>query len=218
MLQPAELRLLLTALEGKEVEVVSQSAEKAKVKLSASPALRAMVLLGCNCGFGQSDVAALKTSHVDLAAGIVEFPRVKTAVERRCVLWQETADAIRDAIAARPVAKAPDDDDCIFLTRFGRRWVTVSNKGGVTDTVGASFSRALAALALKRHRLNFYCLRHVTETVGAQVKDQPALDYLMGHVNPTMGANYVEEIGDDRLRSIADHIHAWLFSGEGGAK
>lgn len=49
---------------------------------AAGPALRAMILLGVNCGFGNADVGTLPLAAVDLDRGWVDFPRPKTAVER----------------------------------------------------------------------------------------------------------------------------------------
>ena len=40
--------------------------------------LKAMILLGVNCGFGKTDVACLPQSAVDLESGWVDFPRPKT--------------------------------------------------------------------------------------------------------------------------------------------
>jgi integrase len=73
------------------------------IKAAKQP-LKAMVFLGINCGFGQSDVSNLPQSALDLKKGWVEYPRPKTAIERRCPLWPETVEALRDAIANRPAA------------------------------------------------------------------------------------------------------------------
>jgi hypothetical protein len=42
---------------------------------AADPQIRAMVLLALNCGFGNSDVAGLPQSAIDLAGGWIDFPR-----------------------------------------------------------------------------------------------------------------------------------------------
>jgi integrase len=64
--------------------------------------LKAMVLLGINCGFGNTDVATLPKSAVDLERGWVTFPRLKTGIERKRPLWQVTVEALREAIDQRP--------------------------------------------------------------------------------------------------------------------
>jgi integrase len=180
----------------------------------ASLALRAMVLLGVNCGFGQTDVANLQVSHLDLKRGWVDFPRVKTAIDRRCPLWPETVAALKVAISTRPKPKDPGDDQFVFITRIGQKWVTVSEKGGVTDTVGACFTRVLRTLNLKRQRVNFYSLRRATETHGGDVADQVAVDFIMGHCDASMAARYREGILDNRLRAVTDHLRKWLFKGK----
>ena len=71
----------------------------------ATMPLRAMILLGINCGLGNSDVANLPTKAVDLKRAWLDFPRPKTGTPRRCPLWQETIAAIRDALDQRPKPK-----------------------------------------------------------------------------------------------------------------
>jgi integrase len=57
--------------------------------------LKAMVLLGLNCGFGPKDCCELPTNRVDLETGWHNFGRPKTGIERRCPLWPETVEALR---------------------------------------------------------------------------------------------------------------------------
>jgi len=42
-------------------------------------------------------------------------------------------------------------------------------------------------------------------------KDQPAIDFIMGHGVLHKSAVYRETISDERLRAVADHVHRWLF-------
>ena len=60
----------------------------------AGPIRRAMVLLGANCGFGNTDVATLPQAAVDLDSGWIDFPRPKTEINRRVPLWPETVTAL----------------------------------------------------------------------------------------------------------------------------
>jgi len=53
---------------------------------AAGQPMRAMILLGINCGFGQSDVANLPRSAIDLKGGWINFPRPKPEVARAW-LW-----------------------------------------------------------------------------------------------------------------------------------
>lgn len=208
-----ELRMMLNVLDGLPVEVEGHDEP---VRLRRYPALRAMILLGVNAGFGQSDIASLHERHLDLVNGWATFPRPKTSIDRRCALWPETILAVRDVLSERREPRSEDDRGLVFLSRYRRRIVSVSDKGGVTDTVGASFNRLLKRLGLKRKGLNWYALRHVTETEGGNARDQEALNMIMGHLDASMAARYREGIIDDRLIAVSEHIRDWLFS-SGGA-
>jgi integrase len=170
---------------------------------------RAMVLLGINCGFGNHDCAALPLSAVDLDGGWIDYPRPKNAVARRCPLWPETVAAIRAAIAQRPEPKSPDVAGLVFLTRFGVSWGKGSRKVG--DPIGNHCYLLTRDIGIKRSGLSFYALRHTFRTVADESRDQPACDYIMGHSLGHISTVYRERIGDDRLRSVADHVHRWLF-------
>jgi integrase len=55
----------------------------------------ALLMLGLNCGFGNSDIGTLKLSDVDLKNGTVTHPRPKTGVHRDFTLWPETVDVLK---------------------------------------------------------------------------------------------------------------------------
>jgi hypothetical protein len=98
MLEVVELRRILDALAGKQVETGRTDDESGKpetVTLEPNPALRAMILLGINAGFGNADCGQLPLSAIVLDRGWVDFPRPKTGIPRRCPLWPETVTAIR---------------------------------------------------------------------------------------------------------------------------
>ena len=196
--------------------------EVRRILEAADPALKAMVLLAINCGFGQSDVANLPQSAVDLESGWIDFPRPKTAVERHCPLWSETVDALRLAIDRRPTAKSDSDDVGIcFLTKYGNRWVRMSDheqpeQRTSLDAVSGQFSKLLKSLGINGKR-GFYALRHTFETVGGESKDQVAVNSIMGHVDVSMASDYREGVSDGRLKLVVDAIHSWLFGAEDGA-
>ena len=190
---------------------------------AATPPLRAMILLGINCGFGNTDCACLPQIALDLKAGWINFPRPKTGVERRIPLWPETIDALQKVLAARPRHFAAEDADLVFITRWGQRWVRfaleekrkygkLEVKPQQDDAIAKATGKLLRELHLKRPGLSFYTLRHTFETIAGQSKDQVAVDSIMGHVDPSMAATYRQEIGDDRLRAVVNHVHDWLFA------
>ncbi len=83
---------------------------------AAPQPLKAMILLGINCGFGATDISTLPLSAVDLKSGFVTFPRPKTSVERRAPLWKETADALREVIEGkRKEPRNPADSSLSLL-------------------------------------------------------------------------------------------------------
>jgi hypothetical protein len=213
MFEATELRLILDALEGKEVTIGTdeETGKPIKVTANRNPALRAMVLLAANCAFGQSDLSNLPRKAVDLDSAMVDFARVKNAIRRRIPLWPETVAAIHEWLPQRPKAKAPADVDLLFLTCRGARWVRISETGSPCDALGREFDKVLRRLKLKRSRVSLYALRHGFETIAGETTDQVAVDAVMGHSPKGMAGVYRERIGDDRLRRVVDHVRAWLF-------
>jgi len=47
--------------------------------------------------------------------------------------------------------------------------------------------------------------------------DQVALDYIMGHIDQTMGGVYRQRIEDHRLEAVSEVIRSWLFSSVTGS-
>ena len=41
--------------------------------------------------------------------------------------------------------------------------------------------------------------------------DRVAIDLIMGHPDPSMGAHYRERIDDSRLQAVTEHVRVWLF-------
>jgi len=188
-----------------------------------------MLLLAANCGFGNHDCGSLPKSALDLENGWVNFPRPKTEIGRRCPLWKETIKAVKAAIAARPDPKNPDDEQLVFLTKYGAPWskvnlpVVISEdlkevKRETDNPVSKETAKLLTSLGLKRPGLNFYAIRHTFETIGGASRDQIAVDHIMGHSDPSMGAVYREHIDDDRLRAVVEHVRQWLFAKKRKAK
>ncbi len=83
--------------------------------LTAAPIqLRAMTLLGVNCGFGNSDCGSLPLTALNLKGGWVDFPRPKTGIQRRCPLWAESVQAIQSVLAERKEPRKEEDKDIVI--------------------------------------------------------------------------------------------------------
>ncbi len=190
--------------------------------------MKAMVLLAINAGLGNSDIANLPITAIDLKSGWLNYPRPKTGIARRCPLWKETILAIKAAIQERPEPKDQANAGLVFITKYGRKWAAASMsepdpetgkvKNWCSDPVTAEFSKLLVSLDLKRPGLSFYALRHSFETVGGDSRDQVAVDAIMGHVRDDMASLYREKIEDERLQAVTRHVHKWLFPIEKKAK
>ena len=187
-----------------------EGAEILQLIAVASPALKAMILLACNSGLGNSDCANLPKSAIK--GNWLQFPRVKTGIDRRIPLWPETLQALTDAIECRPKAKDPAEAGLCFITTHGQKWVRTGPNGtSVHDLVSNAFGKLLTTLNLKRDGLGFYALRHTFETISGGCGDQVAVDSLMGHVSDDMASLYRERIDDERLAKAVNHVRAWLF-------
>ncbi len=173
---------------------------------AAGVQMQAMILLAVNCGYGNSDCGNLPLSAVDLDNRVIDFARPKTGVARRCPLWPETTEALRQAIAGRPEPKDPEHAGLVFVTKYGGSWASDKDPGIITKEM----KKLLGKLGINGHR-NFYTLRHTHRTVADEAKDQPAADYIMGHESTHMSTLYRERISDERLKAVVDHARQWLF-------
>jgi len=163
--------------------------------------------LGINCGFGNHDVGTLPNKALDLDGGWVNYPRPKTAIQRRCPLWQETMDAVRIVIEYRREPKSRAHAGLVFITKYGQPWST----GSKSNPISAEMGKLLRKLGIHRPGVSFYALRHCFETYGGESRDQPAVDLIMGHSRDDMASVYRERISDERLRAVVQYVHRWLF-------
>jgi integrase len=186
-----------------------EAAELRRILAAAGNPLKAMILLGVNAGYGNADCGTLPVAALNLDGGWVDYHRPKTGITRRCPLWPETVDALREAVAARPKAKQTADASLAFLTVRGASW----HKKIEDNPISKEMRKLLDALGINGSR-NFYALRHTLETIGGEAKDQVALDHIMGHARDDMASVYRERISDERLRAVTDHVRKWLFGEE----
>ncbi len=182
-----------------------------KLLNAATLPLRAMILLGINAGMGNSDCANLSKFNLDFETGFLDYPRIKTAVERSCYLWPETISAIKEYLEQRPIPKDPDHEGLVFITKNGLKYVRVTDARVPIDAVKDGFDKSLNKTKLRRKGLSFYSLRHTFQTVAEECKDFPAIKHVMGHSDPSMSAVYREEISENRLKTVTDTVREWLW-------
>ncbi len=190
--------------------------------------LKAMILLAINCGLGNTDVSELNVEHLKLSSGILEYPRPKTAIDRRATLWPETVKALSAVLRRRgelhavgdakglPRHRPADaaDANAVFITHQQMRFVRQGEKSN-RDSVALAFTKLLNAAGLKQDGVNFYSLRHTFETVAGATHDQPAVDRIMGHSDPHVRGQYthwLKDAGEDaRLKAVTDYVRGWLW-------
>jgi hypothetical protein len=182
------------------------SQEVRQVVAAAKPAMKAVLLLGINAGFGNSDCGNLPLSALDLERGILDFPRPTTGIPRRCALGPETVQALKEALAKRPAPKREEDAGLVFITKYGQPWAKDEAPGVITK----ARSKLLKELGIHGHR-NFYTLRHTFRTGAAAAKEQPAADFILGHESPHLSSSSRATISDARLKAVTDHVRQWLF-------
>jgi len=218
MFQVPSKKNIRRARAGKPAKMF-QAAEVRKMLAAADDVLRCMILLGVNCGFGQTDVANLPQSAVDLKAGWITFPRVKTGSTRRIPLWPETMAAIRQALKQRSTPKNPADADLLFVTRCGNKWTRTGEKGAI-DSIRLEFGKLLVKLELKKQGVGFYALRHAFATISGGACDQVATNAVMGHTpqGDDVPSMYRESIADERLLKVVNTVRTWLFPAKRRAK
>lgn len=199
-------RVLRLARTQKGSRMLEEHELRAMIDAATMP-LKAMILLGINTAFGNSDVGTLPIKALDLDDGWVNYPKPKTGVPRRCPLWPETVAAIQESLTSRPTPKDPADVGLVFITKYGGRWAKNSTDKPVAKETG----KLLMALGFHRPGLGFYALRHTFATIGGEARDQAAVDHIMGHDRGDMASIYRERISDERLRAVTDHVRQWLF-------
>lgn len=187
-------------------------ADLAALLKAARPTMRAMILLALNGGYGNTDVAELPLTILDLDARMLDYTRGKTGADRRVPLWPETIIALRDALAYRAsilsrlkrrgLGVYKGAEGLVFLTNQGQAFITPRNQRRPKDRVGERFGELVGRLDLLRHGRNFYSLRRTFRTHADAAGDPRAVDVIMGHVSGDMGGEYVQEVFVHRLKKV----------------
>lgn len=182
----------------------------------ATVPVRAMILLGINCAFGNTDCAMLTKQELDLEGGWVTSPREKTGVDRRCPLWPETVAALRTAMAARPDARDPTLEGLVFLTHHGRRWSQF--------TLSGEFAKLRRKSSVSIGKQTYYTFRHTFITVAKKLTHETdAIRMITGHVtdeDDMLTTVYDEDwndVEDAKIKAVTEAVRQWFTSGCGGS-
>lgn len=184
------------------------------------PNMRAMILIGINCGFGPSDIGRLRWRHMNLKTGRLYYPRPKNGNKRMAYLWKRTREAIQavESLTHTAAAFAKDGKNApVFITRsrnpYYREEVEIKNgdfRIRPCNAISITFGRM--AKKLKLEGVSFYRLRHTFKTFGKRAKDRDALNLCMGHKPNNVEAGYDhQDISFRRVRRIAIAVKKKLW-------
>jgi integrase len=157
----------------------------------------ALLLLGLNCGFGNTDIGTLKLCNIDLEAATVSHPRPKTGVERNFYLWPETVDVLR--IYIKSYRGKPVNEKVAELVFVGKRgtplcWEQIDEDGNYkrSDSIKVRFRRLYEKAGLKRpYGRGYYSLRHTHATIiGLGSNDMREVQASLGQVTLTQQEVY----------------------------
>jgi hypothetical protein len=185
---------------------------------AASVHFRPILLLGLNAGIGNFDISEMTMHHVESITSSkkvrehwLDVPRLKTGNERRFVLWPETEAAIRSYLVWRRRPLSHKDTNRLFITKTGRPWIEIDEKGESKDSIGMTFRKLRIEAGLKSG--SFYDLRRQFQTTGNETLDFPAVKFIMGHEKrkKDMSERYTLKISDQRIANVCSHVRGWLF-------
>ena len=101
----------------------------------------------------------------------------------------------------------------VFLNAYGKPFVRFTDHGAEgavrVDNVSLAYRRLCEQLGIEQK--GFYSLRHVHRTISDEARDPVACGLIMGHIDDSMAANYIETVSDARLQAVVDKVHNWLF-------
>lgn len=194
-------------------------AQVRKLVKNAPPALKAMILLAINAGFGNTDCGSLAMEDVDLDRGVLDNVRHKTGFFRTAPLWLETVKAIRAWLKVRP-DPAPGNEGLLFLTPTGLPLVRINtapdkdHADSVNVTKGDYVAVVFNAYAKSQgiRGKSFYDLRHTFRTVAESgAFKERTISRVMGHIQGGIGSEYIHDFSLEKLRAVTDHVRAWYL-------
>jgi len=153
---------------------------------AASERTKMFMLLGLNCGFGQTDISCLLVGEVDIEESRIIRKRTKTGVHCQFALWPLTVEMLKKHgnFDGKP-------NDRVFLSTSGLPLVYEhfrDDKFKRTDAVRSAFSRLMRKTGISNHR-GFYSLRK-TAASEIEVIDSTVCEMFLGHSEKGMKRHY----------------------------
>ena len=155
---------------------------------AASERTKMFMLLGLNCGFGQTDISELRVGEVDIEQGRIVRKRTKTAIHSEFKLWPLTVEMLKlygnlDG----------DPNDRLFLSKSGHPLVReyfIDDKFKRTDAIRSAFFRLMKKTKVPNHR-GFYSLR---KTAASEIEaiDPAVTEMFLAHSEKGMKRHYAE--------------------------
>lgn len=173
---------------------------------------KAIVYLAMNCALGNTDIANLERSDLDLEKGMLHLDRSKTEERtqrpRHTPLWPETLEVLRAHLAKNRSRRL------VFTTVRGVSWVRYSNTEK-NDELSKKFRKITKSLKLRRRGLSFYSLRHTAAEWAADTPGvgKTGVKLLLGHAEQEMWGKYVTKT-PKRLQTAVDAVRRRLFNGQ----
>ncbi|MCL5281311.1 MAG: tyrosine-type recombinase/integrase [Planctomycetes bacterium] len=162
----------------------------------ANTNMRAMIWLGVNCGLGCTDCALIRWENLDLQSRRMDYPRIKTGIDRNLRLWPETIAAL-EAVRTwsvnhrRPVGP----EDLVFRTKQGNPYVQLTAKTRNPDSaLTKEFLKVMRKAKIDKAKgTGFYTLRRTGATFTAKSRDVWAVKGFLGHAGLDMATHYVQQ-------------------------
>jgi len=182
-------RIPLPKPAGRIPNAISEEEAQTLIAAAESPFERAMLLLMLTAGLRRSEVGAIRLEDANLENQAL-LVRGKGAKQRMVPLMPQTAQAIRDYVAVRPVA---DGQPYLFLSPQGQRLAN--------DFLNRTLRRILARAGLAK-RITPHMLRHTFAThLVRNGVDVRTIQELLGHSDLETTANYLHS--DTRAKESA---------------
>ncbi len=179
----------------------------------ADQQMKAMILVGLNCGFTNVDIANMAPDSIQGEWLVQE--RTKTWMARRAWLWPETREAL---------ALLKGSTTHLFLQPNGKTWhedlpADSNGKVGRDPVLSSAFNKLVPNRA---KGASFATLRHVFQTIATRTGHKDTARAIMGHVPPSgdIAAEFYEEdhlhdgVYDDRIKAVCEAVRAWLYDGK----